>query len=119
MLDIRLPNEHRARHQHGHKRDREVEQQEIPRPDMDVLLAENLAPQEARERRGERERERAKVRADGQRVDRAVARTRVDGPGRGPELEDAREEDRGADVRPTELLCMHVRSETESERGGG
>ena len=112
MHDINLPDKHRTPHRHRHKANRQVQQQELPRPHVDALLLKNLAPEEARERRGERERERAEVRAERERVDRPVARPRVDSAwpsaGRGePELEDACEEDRRADVRPTELL-VHI-----------
>ena len=80
MLDIDLPDEHRARSEHRGRRDRQVECEELARGDADALLAEDRAPEEARERRGERECERAEVRAERERVDRAVARPRVDGP---------------------------------------
>ena len=79
MHDIHLPDKHRAPHRHRHKANRQVQQQELPRPHMYALLLEDLAPEEARERRGERERERAEVRAERERVDRAVACPRVDG----------------------------------------
>ena len=39
---------------------------------MDAFLAENLAPEQPRERRGERQRERAEVRAQRERVERTV-----------------------------------------------
>lgn len=73
---------------------------------MYALVAQDLAPEQARERRGERERERAVVAPDRECEDRAVARARVERAGRGrrePVLEDAREEDRRADVRAADL----------------
>ena len=111
MLDINLPDEHRARSEHRGRRDWQGEREELARGDADALLAEDRAPEEARERRGERERERAEVGAERERVHRAVPRARVDvRAGRGPELEHAREEDRRADVRPAQLRAGGERS---------
>ena len=77
---------------------------------MDALVTQNLAPEEARERRGERERERAVVAADREREDGAVARARVDvGRRSEPHLQDAREEDRRADVGAADLYVGEVK----------
>ena len=104
MLDIDLPDEHRARSEHRGRRDRQVEREELARGDADTLLAEDRAPEEARERRGERERERAKIGAERERIERAVTCARVYRRGRrGPELEDAREEDGRAYVGAANL----------------
>ena len=71
ILDIHLPHEHRTPHAHRDGRDGQVEAQELARAHAHALLAEDRAPEEARERRGERQRARAEVAAERERVDRA------------------------------------------------
>ncbi len=51
VLDINLPDEHRAPHAHRDEPDGQVEQQELPASHMDALLAEDLAPEQPGERR--------------------------------------------------------------------
>ena len=119
MLDIHLAHKHRTAHTHRNNRHRRIHERELPPADMDALLAQDLAPEQPRERGRERQRERAEVRAQRERVERAVpgarsesclcarvrvrVRVRVWVGGLRPELEDAREEDRRADVRAAEL----------------
>ena len=57
-----------------------------------------------------RQRERAEVRPEGQRIQRPISLARVQSRlGGGPELEDAREEDRRADVGAADLYDKVVK----------
>lgn len=106
--DINLARKNRKPHNHRNSNDRQIDARELESPDVDVLSAQDIAPEHAGQGRAEGKAESPVVDANGHAVDGApegavgdwdtVERMDVF-----PGLDDARDEDCGSDVCACEL----------------
>ena len=112
-VNIDLTNQNRAPNRHSNRNDRQIHPREFPPKHTNMLLVQDVSPKQASKRSTERSAESAVVDADGHAVhggpERAVAdRDAVVGVDLLPCLDDAGEEDGGADVCACELVGVLV-----------
>lgn len=108
-VNINLPNQNRAPNRHSNRNDRQIHPRKLTPKNADMLFVQDISPEQARKRRAESSAESAVVDADGHAVhcrpERAVADwDAVVCVNLLPCLDDAREEDGGADVCACELM---------------